>query len=153
MWVQPNGSMHSDTPVSACGWCSLTRLAHNALSSRHSLSLWPARAECGAPMFGIPSDMSKDGACRPSAVKNKGHLASTVWTGWTTSWAALPAAAAESRIFCSSHFTQITDSESLFMALQALTGKCFAPGSPWRARAVRASTDPAVILSHLHTSR
>ena len=42
-------------------------------------------------MFGIPSDMSKDGACRPSAVKNKGHLASTVWTGWTTSWAALPA--------------------------------------------------------------
>ena len=34
---------------------------------------------------------------------------------------------------------QITDSESLFTALQSLTGTFFSPGSPWRARAVRAS--------------
>ena len=34
---------------------------------------------------------------------------------------------------------QITDSESLFMALQSLTGTFFSPGSPWRARAIRAS--------------
>ena len=33
---------------------------------------------------------------------------------------------------------QITDSESLFTALQSLTGTFFSPGSPWRARAVRA---------------
>ena len=34
---------------------------------------------------------------------------------------------------------QITDSESLYTALQSLTGTFFSPGSPWRARAVRAS--------------
>ena len=32
---------------------------------------------------------------------------------------------------------QITDSESLFTALQSLSGTFFSPGSPWRARAVR----------------
>ena len=37
---------------------------------------------------------------------------------------------------------QITDSESLFTALQSLTGTFFSPGSPWRARAVRASKYP-----------
>ena len=33
---------------------------------------------------------------------------------------------------------QITDSESLFTALQSLTGTFYSTGSPWRARAVRA---------------
>ena len=37
---------------------------------------------------------------------------------------------------------QITDSESLFTALQSLTGTFFSPGSPWRARAVRAPQSP-----------
>ena len=41
------------------------------------------------------------------ADRKKGNMTLTVWTGWTTSWAALPAAAAESRIFCSSHKLQI----------------------------------------------
>ena len=61
-------------------------------------------------MFGIPSDMSKDGACRPSAVKNKGHLASTVWTGWTTSSAALPAG--RGRVADFLHVTQSTDQKA-----------------------------------------
>ena len=39
---------------------------------------------------------------------------------------------------------QITDSESLFTALQSLTGTFFSPGSPWRARAVRASWSYAI---------
>ena len=38
--------------------------------------------------------MSKDGLCRPSADRNKGNMTLTVWTGWTTSSAALQAAAA-----------------------------------------------------------
>ena len=37
---------------------------------------------------------------------------------------------------------QITDSESLFTALQSLIGTFFSPGSPWRARAVRAPRSP-----------
>ena len=40
-------------------------------------------------------------------------------------------------------FTQTTDSESSLTALQALTGTFFAPGSPWRARAVRARLKPS----------
>ena len=52
-------------------------------------------------MFGIPSDMSKDGLCRPSADRNKGNMTLTVWTGWTTSSAALQAAAAVADFFFS----------------------------------------------------
>ena len=67
-------------------------------------------------MFGIPSDMSKDGACRPSAVKNKGHLASNVWTGWTTSWAALPARSRRGRLadfLLLTHKVQIQEAYSI----------------------------------------
>ena len=53
------------------------------------------------PILGIPSDMSKDGLCRPSADRNKGNMTLTVWTGWTTSSAALQAAAAVAGFFFS----------------------------------------------------
>ena len=53
------------------------------------------------PILGIPSDMSKDGLCRPSADRNKGNMTLTVWTGWTTSSAALQAAAAVADFFFS----------------------------------------------------
>ena len=45
--------------------------------------------------------MSKDGLCRPSADRNKGNMTLTVWTGWTTSSAALQAAAAVADFFSS----------------------------------------------------
>ena len=51
--------------------------------------------------LGIPSNMSKDGLCRPSADRKKGNMTLTVWTGWTTSSAALQAAAAVADFFCS----------------------------------------------------
>ena len=54
-----------------------------------------------APILGNPSDMSKDGLCRPSADRNKGNMTLTVWTGWTTSSAALRAAAAVADFFFS----------------------------------------------------
>ena len=53
------------------------------------------------PIFGIPSDMSTDGMCRPSADRNKGNMTLTVWTGWTTASAALQAAAAVAGFFFS----------------------------------------------------
>ena len=47
------------------------------------------------------SDMSKDGLFRPSADTKKGNMTLTVWTGWTTSSAALQAAAAVADFFFS----------------------------------------------------
>ena len=88
------------------------------------------------PILGIPSDMStgmsNDGLCRPSADRNKGNMTLTVWTGWTTSSAALHSSRRGSRGFFL-QLKQITDSESLFTALQSLTGTFFSPGSPWLA--------------------
>ena len=52
--------------------------------------------------------MSKDGLCRPSADRNKGNMTLTVWTGWTTSSAALQAAAAVADFFA--FHTHSTDS-------------------------------------------
>ena len=37
---------------------------------------WPP-----SPIFGIPSDMSTDGLCKPSADRKKGDMTLTVWTG------------------------------------------------------------------------
>ena len=67
---------------------------------RYCLNLRPSGAECPHTRKS-ESDMSKDGLCRPSADRNKGNMTLTVWTGWTTSSAALQAAAAVADFFFS----------------------------------------------------
>ena len=67
--------------------CAQQAVHRYCLNLRPSGAKWPH-------IFGIPSDMSTDGMCRPSADRNKGNMTLTVWTGWTTSSAALQAAAA-----------------------------------------------------------
>ena len=93
--------------IDVCGGEAHRWLAHNSSSPPVLPESQAVRRGVPPSILGIPSDMSKDGLCRPSADRKKGNMTLTVWTGWTTSWAALPAAAAESRIFCSSLKLQI----------------------------------------------
>ena len=83
---------------------------------------------------------SKDGLCRPSADRNKGQ-----YDPHRVDWMDHLLGSTSSRRGSRGFFLQlkpITDSESLFTALQSLSGTFFSPGSPWRARAVRAPQSP-----------
>ncbi len=99
--VLPNGSMHPYVPASTFVVVKLT-------GGLRTTSSPPVLPESQAVRRGVPpysetrgSDMSKDGLCRPSADRNKGNMTLTVWTGWTTSSAALQAAAAVADFFFS----------------------------------------------------
>ena len=85
--------------IDVCGGEAHRWLAHNKQSTGTAgISGRPARS---VPILGNPSDMSKDGQCRPSADRKKGNMTLTGWTGWTTSSAALQAAAAVADFFFS----------------------------------------------------
>ena len=135
--ILPNGSMHPDVPASTCGWC-LVKLTSGLRTTttvhRYCLNLRPSGAECphtrksvghvqGWPVPAL--SRQEEGQYDPHRVDWMDHL-----LGSTSSRRG-------SRGFFL-QLKQITDSESLFTALQSLTGTFFSPGSPWRARAVRA---------------
>ena len=90
--------MHPDVPASTLVVVQLT----GGLRTTSSPPVLPESQAVGRgvpPYSEGPSDMSKDGLCRPSADRNKGNMTLTVWTGWTTSSAALQAAAAVADFF------------------------------------------------------
>ena len=136
--VLPNGSMHPDVPASTFWWCSSPVACAQQAVHRYCLNLRPSGAECphtrnpvghvqGWPVPAL--SRQEEGQYDPHRVDWMDHL-----LGSTSSRRG-------SRGFFL-QLKQITDSESLFTALQSLTGTFFSPGSPWRARAVRASWYP-----------
>ena len=133
--VLPNGSMHPDVPASTFVVVKLTGgLRTTQAVHRYCLNLRPSGAECphtrnpvghvqGWPVPAL--SRQEEGQYDPHRVDWVDHL-----LGGTSS--------RRGRVADFLLFTQTTDSESSLTALQALTGTFFSPGSPWRARAVRA---------------
>ena len=99
--VLPNGSMHPDVPASTFVVVKLT-------GGLRTTSSPPVLPESQAVRRGMPPYSESRGTCprmacagRPSADRKKGNMTLTVWTGWTTSSAALQAAAAVADFFFS----------------------------------------------------
>ena len=136
--VLPNGSMHPDVPASTFVVVKLT-------GGLRTTSSPPVLPESQAVRRGVPPYCTR---------KSVGHV-----QGWPVpalsrqeegqydphrvDWMDHLLGSTSSRRGSRGFFLQlkqITDSESLFTALQSLTGTFFSPGSPWRAREARSPT-------------